>query len=64
MILTYAYQCPAGHINYEKRSVDLRNLKGLCNFKDCENQTFRLYTAPGVSFKGTGFYANDKNSPS
>lgn len=55
----YDYRCPKEHRFIEKRSMDEAE-SAIC--PTCKEKGTRLYTPPLVTFKGDGFYSNDKKT--
>lgn len=54
---TYEYECQNGHVFEQMRDMDLRNAPTTCPV--CRKPGVRKLSAPGVIFKGTGFYETD-----
>lgn len=55
----YDFKCPNEHRFIEKRSMT-ETSPALC--PTCKEEGTRLYTPPLVTFKGDGFYSNDKKT--
>jgi putative FmdB family regulatory protein len=53
----YDYKCPKEHRFIEQRSMN-ESESAIC--PTCKEKGTRLYTPPLVTFKGDGFYSNDK----
>jgi putative FmdB family regulatory protein len=53
----YDYKCPKEHRFIEQRSMSEAE-SAVCPM--CKEKGTRLYTPPLVTFKGDGFYSNDK----
>ena len=52
---TYEYKClGCDTITELNRDVVERDAYVKCD--ECDNEAIRIYTAPGIQFKGTGFY--------
>lgn len=60
---TYEYKCPAcGATDEVNLKMDIVDLKAIfCTTDGTEMK--RLFSVPGVVFKGTGFYSTDKHPP-
>lgn len=55
----YQYLCKkCDLIVIESKSVDERDDEVVC--EHCNIPTKRLFSSPGVSFRGSGFYSTDK----
>lgn len=55
----YQYLCKnCNLIVVESREVDERDNETMCD--NCNVTMKRLFSSPGVSFKGSGFYSTDK----
>jgi putative FmdB family regulatory protein len=55
----YQYLCKTCNlIVVEHREVDNRDDETMCD--NCNVAMKRLFSSPGVSFKGSGFYSTDK----
>ena len=58
---TYSYQCSSCKKPYsEVRSINDEQIKISCD--DCNGSLIRKYEVQGISFKGDGFYSNDKKT--
>ena len=55
----YDYRCPKEHRFIEQRSMHEAE-SAIC--PTCKQKGTRLYTPPVVTFKGDGFYSNDKKA--
>lgn len=55
----YDYKCPKEHRFIEQRSMHEAE-SAIC--PTCKEKGIRLYTPPVVTFKGDGFYSNDKKA--
>jgi putative FmdB family regulatory protein len=53
---TYEYKCPVGHIYTEVRSMTEEQRRTTCPKPDCSGKLVRVFSAPPVTFKGTGFH--------
>jgi putative FmdB family regulatory protein len=56
---TYDYKCEAGHSHAQVRRLTEPALT-VC--PDCKKELKRVFSAPLVTFKGDGFYSNDKQA--
>jgi putative FmdB family regulatory protein len=56
---TYDYKCDAGHSHAQIRRL---TEPGLTVCPDCKKELKRVFTAPLITFKGDGFYTNDKQA--
>jgi len=54
----YEYRCPICNTQME---LELSMDHDLVRCTDCGAQANRIYSVPGLVFKGKGFYTNDKN---
>jgi putative FmdB family regulatory protein len=55
----YQYLCKSCNlIVVESREVDSRDDETICD--NCNVIMKRIFSSPGVSFKGSGFYSTDK----
>lgn len=52
---SYLYACAAGHTTTASRPIDDRDDAPAC--ETCGTSTKRQLTAPGISFRGDGFYS-------
>lgn len=52
----YDYRCPMCNMTWE---LELSMEHDLVRCNDCGTQANRIFSAPGVVFKGSGFYTND-----
>ena len=55
---TYSYTCENGHEYTEFRSIDDNDRATKC--PTCDKPLTRTYGVGSVTFKGNGFYSNDK----
>jgi putative FmdB family regulatory protein len=53
MPVNYEYKCACEHTTIIRVDVDERDNQGCCD--ECEQPYQRVYSAPGISFKGTGW---------
>ena len=53
---TYEYRCALGHSYEETRGMAEGQRIFLC--PECNNVLNRVWSAPPITFKGSGFYAN------
>jgi len=56
-VATYEYKCELGHSILIERSMTQEETETTCTAPDCNGGLQRVYTAPVVTFKGTGFYS-------
>jgi putative FmdB family regulatory protein len=57
--LIYQYECPGDNEIVEiERSVNEPEIDYACGL--CGAKLRRIYTAPTITFKGSGFYSTDK----
>ena len=54
---TYTYRCPAGHETSEVYPMGQAPSSVKC--QACEDKAPRSYSAPAISFKGSGFNYNE-----
>ncbi len=54
---TYEYVCDKGHRVIQERSMNKEQTDFLCSAPECQEQLKRVYSTPGVLFKGSGFYS-------
>jgi len=60
-VVVYLYECAGdGEVIEIERAIDEPEGKYACG--TCGNQLTRVYLPPAISFKGTGFYSNDKSA--
>lgn len=52
---TYLYVCENGHEYEETRGMSEEPKRTICDMSDCGTKLVRKFTAPTISFKGTGF---------
>jgi putative FmdB family regulatory protein len=58
-VLIYQYECPGDNEIVEiERSVNEPEIDYACGL--CGAKLRRIYTAPTITFKGSGFYSTDK----
>ena len=53
----YEYRCPICNTQME---LELSMDHDLVRYTDCGAQANRIYSVPGIVFKGKGFYSTDK----
>lgn len=53
---TYEYKCENGHTYTEVRPISSEQVTTICVEEGCESKLNRVYSAPPISFKGTGFH--------
>lgn len=57
----YEYWCrPCKRGEEMSRTVELRDAHTICQV--CGGPMFRVFTVPGVTFKGSGFYSTDNKT--
>jgi putative FmdB family regulatory protein len=54
---TYAYICESGHEHEETRGINEEPLNKTCVNPGCSAKLVRKFTAPAITFNGTGFNA-------
>ena len=54
---TYEYLCEVGHRVIQQRAMNEEQTDFLCSAPECQAQLKRVYSTPGVLFKGSGFYS-------
>lgn len=52
---TYEYKCQNGHTHTEVRPINSEQVTKTCAAVGCGTTLSRVFTAPLVSFKGSGF---------
>ena len=58
--MIYQYKCnKCGHTLEVERAMTEEERSPTC--MDCHNTMSRVWTSPSISFKGAGFYSNDKS---
>ena len=55
---TYLYVCERGHEYEETRSMSENPRRMTCTKTDCGTKLIRKFSAPSITFKGTGFNVN------
>lgn len=55
----YEYACKCGEVFYIDRSIHDPDENPVCK---CGEQMKRVFFAPPITFKGSGFYSRDKNA--
>lgn len=53
----YDYKCECGNTRTQTVSIEAKDFKAICV---CGKEMIRVYGIGAVTFKGQGFYANDK----
>lgn len=53
----YSYRCRQGHLFEQQRSILERDVEAPC--PECAEVAHRVPGAPGIAFRGPGFYATD-----
>jgi len=54
---TYLYECENGHEYEETRGMSEDQKQSICVNPGCGAKLIRKFSAPSISFKGTGFNA-------
>ncbi len=54
---TYEYKCDNGHSYVEMRSITENSLVSTCKEEGCLLELKRVFSAPPVTFKGSGFHS-------
>lgn len=52
---TYEYKCDNGHVYLEIRGMTEESKVSTCQEEGCGLQLKRVFSAPPINFKGTGF---------
>lgn len=55
----YDYACECGNTRTQTVSIQVKDFKAIC---DCGKEMKRVYAAPNIKFKGSGFYTTDKGN--
>lgn len=55
---TYVYVCERGHEHEETRGMTEEQRQAICVKPDCGTKLTRKFSAPTISFKGSGFNAS------
>jgi putative FmdB family regulatory protein len=55
----YEYTCASGHLRKETRSIHAEEPTDI-KCAECGEPMWQVVGGVGVSFKGSGFYSNDK----
>lgn len=57
---TYNYKCEKNpkHVYSENRGMNEPDKVSTCAEKDCDGKLIRVFGAPPIMFKGTGFSSN------
>lgn len=55
---TYLYVCELGHEYEEIRGMSEEQRSSICIRPDCGTKLIRKFSAPPISFKGSGFNAS------
>ena len=56
---TYDYKCPSGHMTAKRYSIT-ETTPADVGCVECNETAKRIFNAPTIEFKGSGFYATDK----
>jgi len=54
---TYEYVCEKEHRVIQDRKIEDRDIISTCSAPLCNYLLERVYSAPSISFKGSGFYS-------
>lgn len=57
---TYEYICEAGHNVLIERGMTEPEGSPVCEKPNCERALKRVYSAPSITFKGSGFYSTSR----
>jgi len=57
---TYEYICEAGHNVLIERGMTEPEGNPVCEKPNCERALKRVYSAPSITFKGSGFYSTSR----
>ena len=55
----YDYKCKCGNTRTQTVSINDKDFKAICV---CGKEMTRVYGIGAVTFKGSGFYRNDRNN--
>ena len=61
---TYDYRCDACENVFEVFQSFSEDPLSTCPEENCGGAVKKIFSAPGISFKGSGFYKNDSRSKS
>ncbi len=61
---TYDYRCDACENVFEVFQSFSEDPLSKCPEENCGGEVKKIFSAPGISFKGSGFYKNDSRSKS
>tara|TARA_B100000614_G_C14444385_1_gene451627 strand:+ start:406 stop:720 length:315 start_codon:yes stop_codon:yes gene_type:complete len=61
---TYDYRCDACGNVFEVFQSFSEDPLSKCPEENCAGEVKKIFSAPGISFKGSGFYKNDSRSKS
>jgi len=61
---TYDYRCDACGNVFEVFQSFSEDPLSKCPDENCAGEVKKIFSAPGISFKGSGFYKNDSRSKS
>ena len=61
---TYDYRCDACENVFEVFQSFSEDPLSKCPIENCGGAVKKIFSAPGISFKGSGFYKNDSRSKS
>jgi len=61
---TYDYRCETCENTFEIFQSFSEDPLTSCPSEHCEGSVKKIFSAPGISFKGSGFYKNDSRSKS
>jgi len=61
---TYDYRCDECENVFEVFQSFSEDALSKCPEEDCAGEVKKIFSAPGISFKGSGFYKNDSRTKS
>ena len=56
--MIYTFKCECGYLTAIERSIHSEVEEPMC--PNCTNSMYRIWQAPAITFKGSGFYSTDK----
>jgi len=54
--MIYSFKCECGNTRDLEQSIHAEVIEPICT--DCHRSMYRIWEAPGITFKGDGFYVN------
>ena len=54
--MIYAFTCECGSTREIEQSIHTEIISPICT--DCYSSMYRVWSSPGITFKGPGFYSN------